>query len=142
MARIEQLLEKKQPARIKRYFSEGFKRKKVEEIEKNVSKVSEICKEYQVSHVAVYKWIYKYSAMRKKGEKQIVESESDTRKLIELKEKIKELERIIGQKQIQLDFKDKMIELAEEEYKVDIKKKLASKLSSGSGETDHSTDTK
>lgn len=125
-----------------RYFSEGFKRKKVEEIEKNLSTVSEICREYQVSSVSVYKWVYKYSAMRKKGEKQVVESESDTRKLRELKEKIKELERIIGQKQIQLDFKDKMIELAEQEYKLDIKKKLGSKLSSGTGDTENNTTTK
>lgn len=141
MARPEQLNRADQPARVRRYFSESFKRKKVEEIEKNLTKVSEICKEYQVSNVAVYKWIYKYSAMRKKAEKQVVESESDTRKLIELKEKIKELERIIGQKQVQLDFKDKMIELAEEEYRVDIKKKLGSKLSSGFGQTGANTTT-
>ena len=138
MANPEQL-KIQQSQRQNRYFSEGFKRQKVEDIEKNLIKVSELSREYQVTRAAVYKWIYKYSRMRKKGIRQVVETDSDTRKLIQLKEKIKELERIVGQKQILIDFQEKMIEIAEEEYKVDIKKKLGSKLSAGSGKTGLST---
>jgi transposase len=126
-------------AKIHRYFSEGFKREKVKEIDKGISSIAEISREYEVSKAAIYKWIYNFSFMRKKGIKQVVEAESDTRKLLELKEKIKLLEQIIGQKQIQIDFKDKMIDLAEAEYQVDIKKKLGSKLSSGSGTTGKNT---
>ena len=70
-----------------------------------------------------------------KGVRTIVEAESDTRKLLELKAKVAELERIIGQKQVLLDFKDKMIELAEEAYGVDIKKKFGNEPSSGAGST-------
>lgn len=142
MAKPEQLANQKKDVRINRYFSEGFKRIKVEEVEKNLTTVWEIGKEYQVSRVAVYKWIYKYSKMRKKGVRQVVEIESDTRKLIGLNEKIRELEQIIGQKQVLLDFHEKMIELAEQEYKVDIKKKFGSKLSAGSGKTETHTPAK
>ena len=67
--------------RRKRYFSEDFKRRKVSEIDRNIVSVLEICREYQVSNVAVYKWIHKYSRMRKKKERMVVESKSDTRKL-------------------------------------------------------------
>jgi hypothetical protein len=67
---------------------------------------------------------------------------SDAHKIKELKKKIEELERLVGQKQIQLEFKEKMIELAEEMYQVDIKKKLGSRLSSGSGSTEKNTDGK
>ncbi len=74
--------------------------------------------------------------------RQIVETESDTRKLKELKEEIKELHRIIGEKQILLDFQTKLIERAEKEYKVDIKKKLSGKLYSGTGTTEKRTDIK
>ena len=63
----------------------------------------------------------------KKGEKLIVETESDTRQLLSFQKKIAELEQIIGQKQILIDFKDKMIELAELEYGIDIKKKFSTK---------------
>jgi transposase-like protein len=141
MAKVDQLKFHENPRQY-RYFSEGFKKQKVEEIEKNLVKISEICKEYHVSHAAVYKWIYKYSLMRKKGVRQVIEAESDTRKLLQLKEKIKDLEQIIGQKQILIDFQQKMIEIIEEEYKIDIKKKLNSKLSAGSGKTGSNTPTK
>lgn len=50
-----------------------------------------------------------------------------------------ELERIIGQKQIEIDFKDKMIDIAEEMYGVDIKKKLCTQPSSTSETTERST---
>jgi hypothetical protein len=74
--------------------------------------------------------------MKDKKERLVVESESDTRQLIELKKRLSELERIIGQKQIQIDFQDKMIELAEETYGVDIKKKFFTPPSATSGNTE------
>lgn len=64
----------------------------------------------------------------KKGIKQVVEAKSDTIKIKQLKDQIKELERIIGQKQILIDFQEKMIELAENEYQLDIKKSLIPSL--------------
>jgi len=79
--------------------------------------------------------------MRKKSVRQVVEAESDTRKILQLKERVKELERIIGQKQILIDFQGKMIELAEDEYGVDIKKKYGTKPSSGFGTDEPSTPT-
>lgn len=56
-----------------------------------------------------------------------MEAKSDTQKILALQKRIAELERIVGQKQVLLDFKEKMIELAEEEYKIDIKKKFTDK---------------
>ena len=64
---------------------------------------------------------------------------SDTKKIKHLKDKIKELEQLIGQKQIQLEFKDKMIELAEKQYGIDIKKKPSSMPSGGSGKSGKNT---
>jgi len=121
--------------RINRSFSEDFKRKIVSELDRNLITVSETSRQYQLTRTAVYKWIYKYSSMRKKGLKQVVEASSDTRKLLLMKEEIKELQRIIGEKQIMIEFKDKMIELAEKAYNLDIKKKFSGALSSGSGST-------
>lgn len=138
MATPEKLLQI-QRSKFCRYFSEEFKRQKVREIEKNLVNITEICREYEISRTSVYKWLYKYSKMIKKGERQIVERKSDTRKIQELRERIKELERAVGQKQMMIEFKDKMIELAEETYGVDIKKKLSSKLSSGTGPTAQNT---
>jgi transposase len=125
-----------------RFFSESFRKTKVREIERNLTTVLEVSREYEVSTTAVYNWLYKYSTLRARQLRQIVEPMSDAHKIKELKKKIEELERLVGQKQIQLEFKDKMIEIAEEMYKVDIKKKLGSQLSSGSGSTEENTDGK
>lgn len=122
-----------------RSFSEDFKKTKVRELERNLTSVSDISKTYSVSRKSVYKWIYKYSAMAKKQVKQVVEAKSDTQKIKALEERIKELERIVGQKQLLLEFKDKMIEIAEATYNVDIKKKVGSRLSSGTSSTEKNT---
>lgn len=135
MATLSKYQEKRQGQRTQRYFSEDFKRKKVREIEGNVATITEVAREYQVSKTAVYKWIYKYSAMRKKGVKQVVEAKSDTVRITRLREEIQQMEQLVGQKQIRIDFLEKMIELAEKEYGIDIKKKCSSTPSSGSGRT-------
>lgn len=118
-----------------RAFSEGIKKKCVRDIERNLATVNDISREYEVSRTSVYKWVYKYSSHLKKGVKQVIEPMSDTRKIKELKEKIKELERMVGQKQIQVEFYEKMIELTEQELGIDIKKKEGSSPSGGSGKT-------
>ena len=61
-------------------------------------------KVHQVSRTSIYRWIFKYSAMAKKQHKQVVEPKSDTQKIKALEERIKELERVIGQKQLLLEF--------------------------------------
>ena len=121
--------------RIQRHFSEDFKRSKVRELEKRITSIADISRTYEVNRASVYKWIYKYSAMAKKQVKVVVEAKSDTQKIKALEERIKELERIVGQKQLLLEFKDKMIEIAEATYGVDIKKKVGSRLSSGTTST-------
>jgi len=122
-----------------RYFSEDFKKKKIRELERNLTSVTDISKTYSVSRRTVYDWIYKYSAMAKKQVKQVVEAKSDTLKIKALEERIKELERIVGQKQLLIEFKDKMIEIAESTYNVDIKKKVGSRLLPGTTITEKST---
>lgn len=107
-----------------RTFSEEFKQKKVREIERKITTIAEVSRQYDVRENNVSKWLKAYGTNQMKGLRTIVESESDTRKLLEMRAKIAELERIIGQKQVQIEFRDKIIELAEETYGVDIKKKF------------------
>jgi len=125
--------------RHRRTFSEEFKRKKVREIELKITTIAEVSKAYEVRYNNVRKWVCKYGNQKnEKGVKVIVECESDSRKNIELQAKVAELERIIGQKQVLLDFKDKMIDLAEEMYQIDIKKKFGTKPSSTTGNIEKS----
>lgn len=124
--------------RQRRIFSEEFKRKKVREIEQKITTIAQVSRQYEVRESNVSKWMAKYSQNYMKGVRTIVESESDTEKIAALKAQVAELQRIIGQKQVQLEFKDKMIELAEDVYGVDIKKKFEQKPSSGTGNIEKS----
>lgn len=127
--------------RRRRHFSDSFKIQKVRELETGRTKVSELCFQYEVAYNTVYRWLNKFGSMKNKKERLIIEADSDTKQLLELKKKVAELERIIGQKQVMLDFKDKMIELAEETYGVDIKKKFTTSPSNSSGSTENNTPT-
>ena len=122
--------------RRKRTFSEEFKKQKVKEIERKQTTVLEVSKAYQVRANNVYKWIDKYSLKDKNGVRLVVEMESETKRVLALLQKVAELERIVGQKQIVIDFQEKMIELAEQEYNVDIKKKFDSEPSFSTGTTE------
>lgn len=123
--------------RRKRIFSEDFKKQKVREIELKQTTVKEVSRAYQVRANNVYRWLEKYGKSYKKSVRLIVEMESDTKLLLELKAKIADLERIIGQKQLTIDFQSRMIDLAEEVYGVDIKKKFENKPPSTSGNTEN-----
>lgn len=134
MAKIEQFQLSKQE-RHKRRFSESFKQQKVKEIELGYVTLTEISRQYQVTRNNVYRWMDKFGTMKDKQERIIVETASDAKQLLALKKKVAELERIIGQKQLLIDFKDKMIDLAEETYGVEIKKNFSTQPSQESGKT-------
>lgn len=119
-----------------RSFSEQIKKEVVRKIENNELTVSEAVEQYQVSRTSVYNWVYKYSSLYSKGCRQVIEPMSSTQQIKALKERIKELERVVGQKQIELDFLTKLIDVAEDELGIEIKKKSGSKPNTGSGKTD------
>ena len=121
--------------RSRRIFSEEFKKARVEEYERGQFTVKEITELYKVSNQAVYHWIYKYSTFNKKKVIVVESSKSSQNKLKELQQRIKELERAVGQKQLHIDYLEKMIEIAQEDLKVDIKKNSNTQPSTGSGKT-------
>ena len=78
-----------------RNFSDSFKIQKVRELEVGKTKVSELCKQYEVSYTSIYRWLNKFGTMKNKKERLIIETDSDTRQLLELKRKLANLEQII-----------------------------------------------
>ena len=115
-----------------RTFSEEFKRNKVKDlVEKRVS-AKQLCDLYQISRTAVYKWLYRYSPSHGPGVKTVVQMESEAHKTQQLLQRVAELERIVGQKQLELDYTNKLIEIASAELGYDIKKNTGQKPLSGS----------
>ena len=130
------ILDQQQRVLINRHFSEDFKKSKVKELERNLVSISDICKTYSVSRTSVYRWIYRYSVYNKKSVKVVEMNESGTKKVKDLETRIKELERVVGQKQLTIDYLEKMIDLAKEKFDIDIKKNSNTPRSNGSKKTD------
>jgi transposase len=113
--------------RPRRVFSDAFKREKVAEITHGKTTVSKLSKLWSVAPSAIYSWIHKYSPEHQKGITMVVQKDSEATKVLELQAKVAELERIVGQKQLQIDFNEKLIELASKELEIDIKKNFSPK---------------
>ena len=73
----------------------------------------------------------------------VVEDKSEAYRSQELEKRIKDLEAALGRKQMEVDFLSKIIDLANEEYKTDLKKNLPKEPSKDSGvKKDPPTNTK
>ena len=117
--------------KARRCFSEEFKKSKVKELVEKQITVVQLSRLYSVSRASVYKWLYLYSVHHEKRTTLVVQMESESFKTMRLQQRVAELERIIGQKQLDLDFLNKLFELAGEELGYDLKKNFSLKQSNG-----------
>ena len=122
-------------SKYNRCFSEDFKRSKVKELEEKQISIGKLVSLYGISRTTVYKWLYKYSKGYKKGTRLVMELESESKKTEGLLKKVCELEQIVGQKQIEIDYLNKLIELASDKLGIDLKKNIITKHSNGSEST-------
>lgn len=125
----------KKHIKTKRVFSECFKKTLVSEYETGKFSVLDLSRLHSISQGVVYRWIYRYSSYQKRNIKVVEMADSSTQKLKELQQRIAELERILGQKQLNIEYLEKLLELAKAQYGIDIKKNSATPPSSGSSPT-------
>lgn len=88
--------------------------------------VLEISRIYEVSTRAVYKWIKKYGKLPK-GERVVVEKESEGAKTMELLKRIRELESALGRKDLENTYLRTVIDKTTEQLGYDIEKKYEEK---------------
>mgnify|MGYP001119358178 CR=1 FL=1 len=131
-----------QVLRPRRTFSEPLKKRLVGDIVQKRATVYQISREYEVSRTAVYKWLRKYSPLAGKAVKTVVEMESESYRSKELLKRVAELERRLGQKQLHIDYLERLVEVAGQELGQDLKKTFASMLSNGSESIPPSTPTR
>lgn len=113
---------------VRRTFSTEFKKEKVSLIEQSKMTVSSLSKIYEVSHTSIYNWLKKYGS-KSRTERVVVEKISEERKNIELMKRLAELERIIGKQQLELIYKESVIEIGSELIGEDLEKKFNSQQS-------------
>ena len=125
-------IESKLEIRVRRYFSETFKKEKVQELIDKRTTIQKLSDLYGVSRTSVYNWLYQYSPHYEQKSRQVIEMESESQKTQFYQNRVAELERIVGQKQLEIDFREKLIALASAELGIDLKKNFSTQVLNGS----------
>ncbi|KEO73812.1 transposase [Anditalea andensis] len=120
-----------------RKFSEEFKKSIVAEFEKGNLSVLQLSRLHSIHFQTIYNWIYKFSTFNEKGYRIVEMEDSTSKKLKDQEIRIRELERAVGQKQLKIDYLEKLIEIAGDDLGMDLKKNSCTKLSSGTPKTGH-----
>jgi len=118
--------------RKQRKYSDEFKRSIVKDFETGKFSVLQLEKLHGISNPTIYSWIYKFSNFNEKGYRILEMKDSAVHKLKAFEQKIKELEQAVGQKQIKIDYLEKMIDIAKDDLDIDIKKNYNTQQPNGS----------
>ena len=121
--------------RPRRIFSDSLKKKIIQDIQQRKVNVSGVCREYQVSYQSVYVWLKKFSPHLYPNTTTVMEMDSEQYKTKELEKKVAELEAALGRKQMEIDFLNKLIDIADQDLGTDIKKNIATRVSTGTEKT-------
>src|SRR5882672_10090531 len=124
-------IKKQLEIRERRIFSEELKKRAVKDLVNRRSSIKSLMAEHQISANTVYRWLYKYSAAHKQKCTLVVQMKSEATKSNELQQRIAELESIVGQKQLEIDFLNKLLEIGSAEMGFDLKKSFSSPPSNG-----------
>jgi transposase len=111
--------------RERRVFSEEIKKKAVKDLVGKRTTIKALANEHQISYQSVYSWLYKYSPYHEQKCTLVVQMKSEEIKTSELQKRIAELERVVGQKQLEIDFLNKLFEIGSSELGFDLKKNFS-----------------
>jgi transposase-like protein len=115
----------------RRIFSDEFKKARVAEIDQGTLSVSSLSRMYEVSSTSIYRWLGEYGKKYKKGVRMVVEQESESAKRRLLEAHVAELERLLGQKQVEVEYLKRVVEEGSKLLGEDLKKKSAPQCFNG-----------
>ncbi|GAA0890896.1 hypothetical protein GCM10009122_05750 [Fulvivirga kasyanovii] len=116
----------------RREFSKDFKRARIREYESGEYTVRELSRLFDIQTTVIYRWIHKYSSYNQRSTVIVEMKDSATKRLKDYEKRIAELERALGQKQLNIEYLEKMIDLAREQFGIDLKKNSDTPPSNGS----------
>ena len=131
----------KEEFRVLPSYSEEFKRKIIKEILTGKYSKKEIVNLYNLRWNTIQRWLNKFgqSVILEEGIKTITLKKynnvsrknkiTESEKVIELREQIKQLKKELEDAELKAELYDKMIEIAEEQFKIPIRKKYVTKRS-------------
>lgn len=137
---MEESKENEHVKRTQRDYSYAFKIAVIREIETGGMGIKAVARKYGIqSHSTVTTWLRKHGNFDWENKSYQTMPKSPEQKLLELEQKVKLLEKQKAELEKRLDFTDKkvilfdmMIDIAEEEFKIPIRKKCLPKQSNDS----------
>ena len=119
---MKQSTKEKLEIKGRRVFSETLKKQLIKDLVSKRVSVHQLMREHQVSSTTVYRWLYKYSPFHERKCTLVVQMESEATINSDLQKRIAVLERAVGQKQLEIDFLNKLFEVGSAELGFDLKK--------------------
>jgi len=110
-------------------YSMAFKQKVISEIESGKYSLRQASKIYNVSDVSLYKWLRRFGKNHLIGKVVRIEMKGEADRIKQLEAEKKELESALAQAQLKIITLESTMEVAEEKYKIDFKKKIGLKES-------------
>ena len=119
----------------RRIFSDKLKKKVIKDIEQGKVNVTGASREYEISIQSVYRWLKKFSTHLHPSTTLVMQMDSEQYRSKELEKKVAELEAALGRKQLEIDYLNKLIEIAGKDLGTDLKKNINMAASVGTGKT-------
>lgn len=127
--------------RERRIFSVELKKAAVKDLVNRRTTIKSLMGEHQISANTVYRWLYQYSPAHQQKCTLVVQMKSEETKKAQLQDRLAELERIVGQKQLEIDFLNKLLEIGSTELGFDLKKSFSPQPLNGTGPANGNTGT-
>ena len=108
--------------RRRRRFSETFRKEQVRLIESGAVSISEVSRLYEVKWDSVSRWVKKYGSKGVPG-MLLIQSPKEIDRLRDLEKEVKNLKQIIGDQQVEILYKSKLLAKAKEFLGEDFEKK-------------------
>ena len=114
-------------------YSMSFKQKVISEIESGKYSLQEASEIYSISGQSLYNWLRKFGRNHLIGRIVRVEMKGEADRIKQLEAEKKELESALAKAHLKIITLESTIEVAEEKYKIDFKKKIGLKGSKKAG---------
>ena len=121
--------EQEEDFKVSRNYSVAFKMKVVEEVENGLISAEAARKLYRIPGKAtIAEWVSKYGINERIGRTVNIMTRDEELELIRLRKEVKRLERALDDSQLRAIAWESMVEVAEEEFGIDLKKKFGPKV--------------
>lgn len=115
--------------KVSRNYSVAFKMKVVEEVENGLISIEAARKLYRIpGNATISDWVKKYGMNERIGRTVNIMTKDEELELIRLRKEVKRLERALDDSQLRAIAWESLVEVADEEYHLDLKKNFGPKV--------------